>query len=46
MPGRFGAVMIRPMTILAWVGIAVLCVVALLLLVAAFAEERPVRPGR
>jgi hypothetical protein len=46
MPAADGDRMIPPMTVLAWVGIAVLCVVAVLLLVAAFAEERPVRPGR
>ena len=34
------------MTILAWAGIAVLCIVAVLLLVAAFAEDRSVKPWR
>jgi hypothetical protein len=46
MPVETGGTKMPRMTILAWVGIAVLCVVAVLLLVAAFAEERPVRPGR
>jgi putative exporter of polyketide antibiotics len=46
MPTDIDGTMIPRMTILAWVGISVLCVVAVLLLVAAFAEERPVRPGR
>jgi hypothetical protein len=38
--------MIAGVTILAWIGIAALCVVALTLLLGAFAEERPARRGR